>query len=341
MVKKMFSRILVTWSDGQVGEELQRSNQDDNIEYLFLTQSDLNVSAKRKTEDIVKEFKPDLIINLATFSDILSAEQNFAEAYSINVLGVRNLVSICEKYDIALLHISDTYVFKGDKDAAYIETDPVNPKTVYGKTLALAENLIQKKLKNYVILRTSWLYSNFSNNFFTKFLVKSQYTSELTVNDEQLSSPTSTKELCRAIDRIITKGITEENAGVYHFTGLGITSMSLFAEEVFTAAKIPMIVIPVLAGDAGIIIEEPFFLYLSSLKFISEFGYTPQHWKNALIEMIETSAIVPIKPGYNVTWDNEEYFISSIDWAKRIVTISTSKDNFLQLKFEELVNKIK
>jgi dTDP-4-dehydrorhamnose reductase len=331
-------RIVVTGSNGQVGQELQRSISVAEVDFFFFDREQLDILSPQKIEKVLKEHKPHFLINLAAYTNVEKAELEEDLAYQVNVIGAKNLSKACKKNGVFLIHFSTDYVFgNGNKDF-YVEEDLTFPLNTYGKTKLQGEREIILSGCKYLILRTSWVYGNLANNFYLKMLQLSQKSSEINVVEDQWGSPTSTKEICRAIDSILKKSPEDIPDGIFHFSGSGKTNWKEFAIEIFKQSKIPVIVKGVKSEYYENKALRPQNSYLSSLKFTEEFEYIPMHWKNALTEIIQEKKISPIKVGYLTTIAGVKYVVASVDWAKKECTIAeiNNMQKFLKLNFEDL-----
>lgn len=321
-----------------MGQELQRSSCLSNCNFFFYTREELDITSFTKLSKVFEEISPTHVINLAAYTNVDKAESEEDQAYLINALGPKNLAHLCEKYDATLIHFSTDYVFGESDKPSLSEEDPVSPLNAYGRTKLYGENEIRSVGCKHVILRTSWVYSNHGSNFYLKMLQLAQKMSELNVVDDQWGSPTSSKELCRAIDAILSTEITEENSGIYHFSGVGKTSWKDFAAEIFKQGRIPMIVKGISTKNYGGKTERPSNSYMSSQKFIKTFKIAPMHWKNALAEIVSEKKISPIKVGYLVNIMDTKHIIASVDWSKKecVVAEINNMNNFTILGFEEI-----
>jgi dTDP-4-dehydrorhamnose reductase len=331
-------KLLVTGANGQLATEYQLSPPNEGWEYLFLDRAALDISDLSQVEEVMSLWDFDAVLNLAAYTNVEKAEkEETAKAFDANATGPKNLAISCKLRNIPLIHISTDYVFDGSSTTPYTEDDIENPLNQYGRTKFLGEKWIQENHDWYYILRVAWVYSNYSKNFFTTMLSLSQERTELNVVDDQYGSPTSTKEICKAIDSILSN-MDSKLSGVYHFTGLGKTSWKDFAVEIFKQCKVSIVVNPVSSSTWPSKVIRPVNSYMSSEKFANSFGYFPMHWKNALKEIVAERKIVPVKVGDIVMTENKECVIVSTDWLKKKALISPMDDmkTYIEVPFEIL-----
>lgn len=322
----MVKKAIVTGALGQLATEYQLTSPLEGWDFYFLSKKDMDITDKKNCQMLVKELEPDCIINLAAYTDVEASEKtDLDKAISVNAEGPKILAKICAESNIPLIHISTDYVFDGESENPYTERDLENPINQYGRTKFLGEKWIQENHDWYYIIRTSWVYSNHSKNFFNTMLKLAQERTSLNVIDDQWGSPTSTLELCKAIDAVLSN-LEREKSGIYHFSGSGRTTWKAFAAEIFYQAKIGIKVQGISSDSWPSKVKRPRDSYMSSAKFANSFGYLPQHWKNALREIVATRKIVPIKVGDRVISDDVQHIIVSTDWLKRTAMISPVDD---------------
>jgi len=329
---------LVTGAGGQLATEYERSLTNSNWDFVFASRKELDITKLDKVRNFILSDDFVAVINLAAYTDVEKAEQKETEqCFTVNAIGAKNLAEVCQEKKIPLIHISTDYVFDGKKDSPYTETDLENPINDYGRTKFVGEKWIQENHDWYYILRTSWVYSNHSKNFYTTMLNLAQERTELNVVEDQYGSPTSTKELCRAIDTVLNS-CNQENSGIYHFSGVGKTSWKDFAEEIFYQTKVAIKVKGVASDSWKSLANRPKNSYLSSDKFSKTFGYTPRHWKIALSEIVSARTIVPVKVGDIVLAGDVQHMIVSTDWLKRVAKLSPLHDmkTLIELPFDVL-----
>ena len=331
-------KLLVTGANGQLATEYQLSSPLSGWEYLFLDRKSLDISNLEQVEEVMSMWDFDAVLNLAAYTNVEKAEKEETEkAFNANANGPKNLATSCRLRNIPLIHISTDYVFDGSSEKPYSEEDIENPINQYGRTKFVGEKWIQETHSWYYIIRVAWVYSNHSKNFFTTMLNLAQERTELNVVDDQYGSPTSTKEICKAIDSVLSN-LDEKLSGVYHFTGLGKTSWKDFAVEIFKQCKVSIVVNPVSSSTWPSKVTRPVNSYMSSEKFANTFGYFPMHWKNALKEIVSERKIVPVKVGDIVMTENKECVIVSTDWLKKKALLSPIDDmkTYIEVPFEIL-----
>jgi dTDP-4-dehydrorhamnose reductase len=314
--------LLITGANGQLATDYQMSQPLDNWDYLFMTREELDITNINNVQELVNNFSIDAILNLAAYTNVEKAEKEDTEkCFNVNATGPKNLALVCNNNNIPLIHISTDYVFDGEKESPYTENDIENPINQYGRTKFIGEKWIQENHDWYYIVRTSWVYSNNSKNFYTTMLNLAQERSEVNVVDDQYGSPTSTIELCQAIDKILLD-LDKSKSGVYHLSGLGKTTWKDFTIEIYSQIKVEVKVNSISSTSWKSIVKRPVNSYLSSEKFANTFNYYPKHWKNALRDVISKRKIVPIKVGDIVISNDIKHIIVSTDWLRRVAMVA-------------------
>lgn len=228
----MSTKILVTGSNGQLGKTLKDLYQDNNdyLEFSFLTKSELDISNKETLNDYFKNHSFEYCINCAAYTNVEQAEESIEDAFRINAEAVGYLAESCNKSNTTLIHISTDYVFDGKKGKPYSEIDLTHPINEYGRSKLAGEELIKKSLKNYFIVRTSWLYSKHAINFVTTIASKIKEDSDLTITTSQKGTPTSCVELSKFIYWLIKT--ESKDFGIYHFSAKGAATWYDFALKI-------------------------------------------------------------------------------------------------------------
>ena len=279
MVKN--KHILVTGSLGQLGTQIRNISKNfSNYKFTFSNKKNLDISKFDSLKNFVLTKKIDLIINCAAYTNVEMANKNRELADLINNISVGNIAKICLDLNIKLIHISTDFVFEGINNKSYIESDLTKPVNFYGLSKLNGElNLLKKKLKNSIIIRTSWLYSESSNNFVVKILKKIFKKDTLLVVNNEFGSPTYAKDLAESILKIIPD-IKNSKTEIYHYCNTGVCSRYDFANEINTIVKGEAIIKP--NGYNNSQIKRPKFTALNCNKFVKDFNIEPIDWKKSL-----------------------------------------------------------
>ena len=280
--------ILITGADGQLGMTIKSLLLDDlDYNFIFTNLKDLDITNHQIVRKFISDKKISVIINCAAFTLVDKAEIEPNKADQINHQAVANLAQIAKDLFVKLIHISTDYVFDGCKSRPYVEYDSTNPQTVYGKTKLNGEIAIKKiNPKNSIIIRTSWLFSQFGKNFMNKILELSKTNKQISVVKDQIGSPTCANDLARVVLKIIPM-IKNNNVELFHFCNTGYCSWFEFAEEIFKINNISTLLIPVSSHDYKSKASRPYFSALSSDKIKNKYKFAIPSWKNALKDNFE------------------------------------------------------
>lgn len=226
-------RVLVTGAGGQLGKCIRDWTQklkDDSFQFIFLDKSHLDISNKVLVETYFFSNTIDYCINCAAYTDVDGAESDAESAFKINSDGVKYLAEECSNQNAVLIHISTDYVFNGESDIPYYPTDPTNPINVYGKSKLEGEKWALGINPKSIIIRTSWLYSQYGRNFYTTMLKLMKERKEINVVSDQIGKPTNANDLAKYILDLIISG--DNDFGVRHFTGPEQMSWYDFAKKI-------------------------------------------------------------------------------------------------------------
>jgi|SRR6218665_270586 len=274
--------VLVTGASGQLGQALQFiAKKVDTIRFVFMSSSELNITDTANCDFVFSQTKPDYCINAAAYTAVDKAESEFEKAFNVNVTGAKNLAETCKKYQTKLIHISTDFVFDGLKTTPYTEEDIPNPTGVYGQTKLDGETAIRNILPQHFIIRTSWVYSQFANNFMKTMIRLGSERSELNVVNDQIGTPTQAVDLAEALVAIIRKN--RENAyGIYHFSNEGQCSWFDFAKKIFEINKIEIALHPIPTAAYPTPAKRPAYSVLDKSKIKEIFDITIDDWQSAL-----------------------------------------------------------
>ena len=261
-------KILITGAYGMLGSDLRETLKDHEL--LITGSKDLDITDENKVMNYILEKSPEIVINAAAYTAVDNCETDYENAYSVNAIGPKNLAKACNKINIPLIHISTDYVFDGNKRTPLTEEDNLGPKTVYGKTKLEGEKLVQENAKKYFILRTAWLYGIHGKNFVQTMLNLSKKNSELKVVNDQIGSPTYSKDLAIAIGELLNS----DKYGIYHVTNKGEISWYDFSKKIFELSNIKVNVKPVSTEEFPRPAPRPHYSVLSNQKWVKA-GFTP------------------------------------------------------------------
>jgi len=281
--------VLVSGANGQLGQSLQcvAGNYLD-IEFVFCSSSELDITSKENCNAIFAQTKPDYCINAAAYTAVDKAESEPEKAHLINVIGAKNLAEVCRDFETILLHLSTDFVFDGTKSVPYLENDATNPKSVYGQTKLEGEKAIQEILDNYFIIRTSWVYSQFGNNFLKTILRLAKERTSLHIVNDQIGSPTNAVDLATFLIEIIQfcslsfvlgRG---DVFGIYNFSNEGSCSWFDFAQKIVEINNINIDLQPIPTTGYPTPAQRPSYSVLDKSKSRKAFGIEIKTWEQSL-----------------------------------------------------------
>ena len=280
--------ILVTGANGQLGSSIKSlvEQQKKSYSFVFVTRNQLDLSSPSNIQNYFDTHKFDLIINCAAYTAVDKAENYQEEADMINHIAVKKIAEIAKSNNIKLIHISTDFVFDGLKHRPYSESDACSPLNIYGKTKLEGENAILSIMKfNATIIRTSWLYSEYGNNFVSTIIKLAQKNNNLNIVSDQMGTPTYAKDLGQAILNIIkNEKFNEPNrvTEIYHYSNEGECSWYDFAKEVINISGIKCTISSINSEDYPTAARRPRNTIMSKEKISNEFGLKIVFWKDSL-----------------------------------------------------------
>ncbi|MFD0976359.1 dTDP-4-dehydrorhamnose reductase [Salinimicrobium gaetbulicola] len=279
----MKKNILVTGSKGQLGSELKELASDyPDHEFFFTSREDLDICNKKALKEFVTSNQIETIVNCAAYTAVDKAESEPKLADEINHLAVKSLAEISVEKNLRLIHISTDYVFNGKGFRPYPTDHPTDPLNVYGNTkLAGEKALITVNPKNSMIIRTSWVYSSFGNNFVKTMLRLGKERKELNVICDQVGAPTYARDLARFI---LSRGlkVKTNQVAVYHFSNEGVCSWYDFAREIMADAGLECEVNPIQTTAYPTLAKRPYYSLMDKSRITTELNYNIPNWKDSL-----------------------------------------------------------
>ncbi|GAA4761606.1 MULTISPECIES: dTDP-4-dehydrorhamnose reductase [Flavobacterium] len=275
--------VLVTGASGQLGQSLQFiASHYSEMQFIFASSQDLDITNTERVLTFFEQNKIDFCVNTAAYTAVDKAELEHERALFVNVIGPKNLAIACEKSNVTLIHISTDFVFDGSAEKPYLESDETNPIGVYGQTKLDGEKEVISNCDKYFILRTSWVYSKFGNNFMKTMLRLAQDRTELNVVSDQIGTPTNAVDLAEVIVAMIKS--KNKEYGIYNFSNEGICSWFDFAKEIFKINNVNIQVNPILTEAYPTPAKRPKYSVLDKSKIKSTFGITIKNWQEALAQ---------------------------------------------------------
>lgn len=280
------STIIVTGSNGQLGQELQRlAPAFPAHTFHFFDRTELDIADADQVHRRFAPLKPAFCINCAAYTAVDKAESEQAVAFAINAEGTKNLAAASKEQGAHFVHISTDYVFNGRGERPYKEDDPTDPVNLYGASKLKGEQLAREVNPDSVVIRTSWVYSSFGNNFVKTMLRLMQSRTEISVVADQIGSPTYAADLAETIMQIITSGKWE--GGIYHFSNEGVINWHQFASEIQHYTHLDCVVHPITTDQYPTPARRPKYSVMDKEKIQRVYGITLVPWRSSLYRCLD------------------------------------------------------
>lgn len=279
--------VLITGANGQLGQSIEFiSSKQPNIQFVFCSSKALDITNIDSVRENFRIYKPNYCINAAAFTAVDKAESEPEKAHLINVIGSENLAVICKENNTILVHVSTDFVFDGEKTTPYNEEDYPNPTGIYGQTKLDGEIAIQKTWEKHFIIRTSWVYSQFGNNFMKTMLRLASERDSLSIVDDQIGTPTNAVDLAEALVVIIStfnqQPTTNNLFGIYNFSNEGQCSWFDFAKKIFEINKVSIDLKPIPTSSYPTPAKRPVYSVLDKSKIKNTFDLEIKKWEQSL-----------------------------------------------------------
>jgi dTDP-4-dehydrorhamnose reductase len=277
------NKVLVTGAKGQLGTEISiLASQYPGYQFLFADRNVLDIVNTQKIGEFFKVHDIDIIINCAAYTAVDKAESDQVTADQVNHLAVKNLLEAASERQIPMIHVSTDYVFDGKGFRPYAVDGPRNPQNVYGRSKKKGEDaFLQSGLNNLMLIRTSWVYSSFGNNFVKTMLRLGAERESVGVIDDQVGSPTYARDLAGFILESLPK-INWEGVKIFHFTNEGICSWFDFAKAIMDAKGLTCKVLPIPTESYPTPAKRPHYSVLDKKETRKFYGKEIPHWRNSL-----------------------------------------------------------
>ena len=279
-------KILVTGEKGQLGSELKKnSHTNNNFEWVFTDRQSFNISDLENINVYLNKSNPNIIINCAAYTAVDRAEDDFETANIINHKAVSLIAKWCNDNNCKLIHVSTDYVYDGNSLLPYIEEDQTDPLNNYGITKLFGDIACQKNNPSSIIIRTSWLYSSYGNNFVTNMINAMQNRNEIQVVNDQFGSPTYAGDLVTIILIIINN--KKWHPGIYNYTNIGNISWYAFANEIKSICGFHTIIKPTSSKNYSQKAKRPKYSLLNNSKIINMFKIKQLNYRVSLKKCIK------------------------------------------------------
>ena len=280
-------KILIIGGNGQLGNCFRKIAPDfeDHYEFNFTDSETLDITDSEKVSDFFYDYRPDFCINASAYTAVDLAETETDNAFAVNADGVAHLALACEENNSILIHISTDYVFDGETEISYSEDDFTNPQGIYGVSKLRGEELALDLNPKTIVIRTSWLYSEFNKNFVKTMLNLFSTKDELGIVSDQFGQPTNANDLAEAVMKIIE---TERKTyGIFHFSNYPETTWFGFASKIAELSGSKIKLNAITTEQFPTPAKRPRRSTMSLDKIEKVYGIEPKHWENSLEECIE------------------------------------------------------
>jgi dTDP-4-dehydrorhamnose reductase len=282
--------ILITGAKGQLGNELKVFSQNFyGYDFIFTDIDTLDITNPEQTSEFIKKAGPDWIVNCAAYNFVDKAEAEPEQALLINATAVKNITEVIKGSECRFIHVSSDYVYDGNYNVPYNESVPANPLSAYGRSKLAGEKYALLH-QGSMIIRTSWLYSAFGNNFVKTILKRGAEKETLNVVFDQTGTPTYAADLAGAIMSIISGVIRNQiamNSGIYNYSNEGACTWYDFACEIIKESGLACVVNPVLTGQFKQIAHRPSYSVMDKTKIKENYGLSIPHWRTSLTKCIK------------------------------------------------------
>ena len=282
-------KVLITGAEGQLGQSLKNQIDTNRFDVVFTDRAELDITRAEDVFTFFSKHQFDYCINAAAFTRVDDAEQQVEKAYDINANGAKHLAIACNENGSVLIHISTDFVFDGISDSPYTESDIPNPINEYGRTKLQGERFILETMSTYFIIRTSWVYSEYGNNFVKTMVRLSEQNKKIKVVNDQWGSPTYAGDLAKFI--LFLMESQTQKYGLYNYTNGGVLTWYEFAKAIFEIREKEMDITPIPSSSYPTPASRPPYSKLNTALVNSTFGVTMPHWKESLKTCLSHSPI--------------------------------------------------
>ncbi|CAM1339458.1 dTDP-4-dehydrorhamnose reductase [Tenacibaculum aestuarii] len=280
--------ILVTGASGQLGSEIKELSLNyTGSKFFFEDSKGLDITNAAFVDDYIEKNKINGVINCAGYTAVDKAEEALEEAKKVNIFGVENLVNSIKSRGGKLIHISTDYVFNGESFLPYKEEDNIAPLGVYGSTKRRGEEIVESSSIEAIVIRTSWVYSAYGNNFVKTMMKLGNERESLGVIYDQIGTPTYARDLAKVCLHIISLDRKiDRDSKIYHFSNEGVASWYDFAKAIMEFGNISCSVTPIESKDYKTLAKRPHYSVLNKQKIKNDFNIEVPYWRDSLKKCI-------------------------------------------------------
>ena len=283
-------RILVIGAKGMLGRDLIKvlyptfhADKRSNWEILDWDVDEIDIQEEKRTVSKIESFGPEIIINVAAYTDVDGCELNEEKAFAVNAEGMKHVALGALRCGAKVVYLSTDYIFDGNKREPYLENDPSNPLNVYGRSKWKGEQYVQELLQDALIVRTEWLYGRYGNNFVTSILRQAREKKVLTIVNDQIGSPTYTVDLSEAISVLLQC----DARGVFHVANSDLCTWYTFGQAILKLSGMERVkVIPISSKELGRPAIRPAYSVFNCQKLKQVTGMTLRPWSEALRDFL-------------------------------------------------------
>ena len=285
--------ILITGKNGQLGSEIKfLSKSHTQYNFLFTSVDELDITKEELVNKFFKGHQIDVLINCAAYTNVDKAEEDFENANCVNHLAVGYLAKACKEYNCRMVHVSTDYVFDGSKNKPYTEADSPNPQSIYGDTKLKGEQIMRNiNPLNSIIIRTSWVYSRYGENFVNTMLRLGEKYNKINVVADQIGSPTNAADLAQAILDIIPQ-LNNKKVRIFHFSGEGKCSWYNFAKTIFDLKGENVKVTPIQSSEYQALAKRPVYSVLDNTLIKKTYNLNIISWEDSLEKCLEKNLFI-------------------------------------------------
>tara|TARA_Y200000002_G_scaffold187337_1_gene154667 strand:+ start:299 stop:1150 length:852 start_codon:yes stop_codon:yes gene_type:complete len=278
-------KILVTGASGQLGQVFKNNITKSDFDFYFANENELDITSKDDVLNYITNNQINFILNCAAYTDVDGSELNKELALKVNSFGVKNLVEVCEEKKIKMIHFSTDYVYNSKSINPIIEDSNIDPINFYGFSKREGEKFIENSLSESIVIRTSWLYSNYENNFVKTMIDKGKNGDELYIVNDQFGCPTYAKDLVNVILGMLNSKVKPKNK-IYNYSNEGFTNWYDFAKKIFELKRINCKIMPVDSENYKTIAKRPKYSVTDKSRIKDIFNISVRNWEDALKEFI-------------------------------------------------------